>query len=283
MTATAWVAPATVLAVAAGFAAGADAQSAPPAEPRPSPISPAPGSGYGRRHAWSRAGHRSTHSSSGSDSTAEAGIPRRWQARQQAAREATAKGQPIGINWVNCLPDGMPGMMQGPSRWRFSKARARSPLSRSRLLKSAASFSKRAEADRRGGPDLLRAFGGPMGRRHPRRPHHRYQGERAVSKRAALRADADSRRFRWRAERCTDEITIEDPVTLESPGRSRSPIAGCPTTRCSSTSAKTTASTSTKRACSDAARHPCAGALSIGGGCHAARRRVPDPLARSRW
>ncbi len=37
-----------------------------------------------------------------------------WQARQQAAREATAKGQPVGINWVNCLPDGMPGMMQGP-------------------------------------------------------------------------------------------------------------------------------------------------------------------------
>lgn len=39
---------------------------------------------------------------------------KQWQARQQAAREATAKGEPIGINWVNCLPDGMPGMMQGP-------------------------------------------------------------------------------------------------------------------------------------------------------------------------
>jgi hypothetical protein len=37
-----------------------------------------------------------------------------WQARQQAAREATAKGEPFGINWVNCLPDGMPGMMSGP-------------------------------------------------------------------------------------------------------------------------------------------------------------------------
>jgi hypothetical protein len=37
-----------------------------------------------------------------------------WQARQQAAREATSKGQPLGINWVNCLPDGMPGMMAGP-------------------------------------------------------------------------------------------------------------------------------------------------------------------------
>ena len=37
-----------------------------------------------------------------------------WQAAQQRAREATAKGQPVGINWVHCLPDGMPGMMQGP-------------------------------------------------------------------------------------------------------------------------------------------------------------------------
>ena len=39
---------------------------------------------------------------------------KQWQAKQDAAREAAAKGQPIGINWVNCLPDGMPGMMQGP-------------------------------------------------------------------------------------------------------------------------------------------------------------------------
>jgi hypothetical protein len=37
-----------------------------------------------------------------------------WQTRQRAAREATANGQPLGINWVNCLPDGMPGMMSGP-------------------------------------------------------------------------------------------------------------------------------------------------------------------------
>jgi hypothetical protein len=37
-----------------------------------------------------------------------------WQERQRQARDATAKGQPLGINWVNCLPDGMPGMMAGP-------------------------------------------------------------------------------------------------------------------------------------------------------------------------
>jgi hypothetical protein len=37
-----------------------------------------------------------------------------WQAKQQASREASAKGQPIAERVVACLPDGMPGMMAGP-------------------------------------------------------------------------------------------------------------------------------------------------------------------------
>ena len=37
-----------------------------------------------------------------------------WQAKQQAVREANAKGQPIAERVVMCLPDGMPGMMAGP-------------------------------------------------------------------------------------------------------------------------------------------------------------------------
>src|SRR3989454_2209839 len=37
-----------------------------------------------------------------------------WQAKQQAVREANAKGQPIAERVVACLPDGMPGMMGGP-------------------------------------------------------------------------------------------------------------------------------------------------------------------------
>jgi hypothetical protein len=37
-----------------------------------------------------------------------------WQARQQAVREANAKGQPIAERVVMCLPEGMPGMMAGP-------------------------------------------------------------------------------------------------------------------------------------------------------------------------
>src|SRR5688572_20561140 len=37
-----------------------------------------------------------------------------WQARQQAARDASAKGAPIAERVVHCLPDGMPGMMAGP-------------------------------------------------------------------------------------------------------------------------------------------------------------------------
>ena len=34
-----------------------------------------------------------------------------WQAKQQAAREADAKGKPLATNATLCLPEGMPGMM----------------------------------------------------------------------------------------------------------------------------------------------------------------------------
>jgi hypothetical protein len=37
-----------------------------------------------------------------------------WQAKQQAAREADAKGEPLAASVVQCLPEGMPGMMNGP-------------------------------------------------------------------------------------------------------------------------------------------------------------------------
>ena len=37
-----------------------------------------------------------------------------WQAKQQAVREAEAKGEPLGSNVTYCIPDGMPGMMNGP-------------------------------------------------------------------------------------------------------------------------------------------------------------------------
>jgi hypothetical protein len=37
-----------------------------------------------------------------------------WQAKQQAIREAEANGEPLGSNVTYCIPDGMPGMMNGP-------------------------------------------------------------------------------------------------------------------------------------------------------------------------
>lgn len=37
-----------------------------------------------------------------------------WQAKQQASREADAKGEPLASNVTYCIPDGMPGMMAGP-------------------------------------------------------------------------------------------------------------------------------------------------------------------------
>ena len=42
-----------------------------------------------------------------------------WQAKMQALREASAKGQPIAERVVMCLPDGMPGMMGGPFPFEF--------------------------------------------------------------------------------------------------------------------------------------------------------------------
>ena len=42
-----------------------------------------------------------------------------WQAKMQALREASAKGQPIAERVVMCLPDGMPGMMAGPFPFEF--------------------------------------------------------------------------------------------------------------------------------------------------------------------
>src|SRR6185369_17887941 len=46
-----------------------------------------------------------------------------WQARQQAVREANAKGQPIAERVVACLPDGMPGMMAGPFPLEFLQSK----------------------------------------------------------------------------------------------------------------------------------------------------------------
>jgi hypothetical protein len=72
---------------------------------------------------WERIGPGTLGRGQGTDPRTPPPVPRpplkpeyvkEWQAKQLAAREATANGQPIGINWVNCLPDGMPGMMQGP-------------------------------------------------------------------------------------------------------------------------------------------------------------------------
>ena len=110
----AWVAAATVLAGAAGFVTSADAQSA--AGRGASVVPDITG-------AWERVGPGALAGGQGTDVRTPPPVPApplkmaylgEWRARQQAAREATAKGQPIGINWVNCLPDGMPGMMQGP-------------------------------------------------------------------------------------------------------------------------------------------------------------------------
>ena len=112
-----------VLACAVGLVAGVDAQGTPNAAPATLPDFTG---------SWERVGPGAQGGGQGTDPRTPPPVPqpplkaeflKPWQARQQAAREATAKGQPVGINWVNCLPDGMPGMMVGPFPFEFLQTR----------------------------------------------------------------------------------------------------------------------------------------------------------------
>ena len=61
-----------------------------------------------------RAKTGSERSTAGAGAAAQAWYLKEWQAKLQAAREADAKGEPLAATVVQCLPEGMPGMMNGP-------------------------------------------------------------------------------------------------------------------------------------------------------------------------
>ena len=142
-----------------------------------------------------------------------------WQAAQQRAREATAKGQPVGINWVNCLPDGMPGMMQGPFPFEILQTKGQVTI-----IQESFTQVRRILLDRPGKtPDEVDPtfFGYSTGRwdagtlivetvgikenvRYQNAPH---SGEMRIRERIRL-VEPDLLR---------DDITVEDPVTLEKP------------------------------------------------------------------
>ena len=142
-----------------------------------------------------------------------------WQARQQAAREATAKGQPVGINWVHCLPDGMPGMMQGPFPIEILQTRGQVTI-----IQESFTQVRRILLDRQ-----QKAFdqvdptfyGNSVGR---------WEGDTLVVDTIGIKENvqyqnvphSDQMRIRERfrlvaPDLLWDEITIDDPVTLEKP------------------------------------------------------------------
>ena len=142
-----------------------------------------------------------------------------WQARQQAAREATAKGQPVGINWVNCLPDGMPGMMAGPFPMEVLQSRGQVTV-----IQESFTQVRRILLDRQQkaldevDPSF---YGHSVGR---------WDGDTLVVDTIGIKEDvryqnvphSDQMRIRERIRLAQpdvlwDEITVEDPVTLEKP------------------------------------------------------------------
>ena len=144
---------------------------------------------------------------------------KQWQARQQAAREATAKGQPIGINWVNCLPDGMPGMMQGPFPMEILQSKGQVTI-----IQESFTQVRRILLDRPQKPleEVDPTFYG--------RSVGRWEGDTLVVDTIGIKEEvqyqnvphSSQMRIRERIRLVEpnvlwDEITIEDPVTLEKP------------------------------------------------------------------
>jgi len=144
---------------------------------------------------------------------------KQWQARVQAAREAEAQGQPIATGWVNCLPDGMPGMMSGPFPLEFLQTKGQLTI-----IQESFTQIRRILLDRpqKALEDLDPTFyGNSVGH---------WEGDALVAETIGIKEyvryqnvphSAQMRireRFRLVApDILWDEITIEDSATLEKP------------------------------------------------------------------
>ena len=177
---------------------------------------------------WERTGGGTLGRGQGTDPRTPPPVPtpplkpeyvKQWQARQQAAREATAKGQPIGINWVNCLPDGMPGMMQGPFPMEILQSKGQVTIIQESFTQVRRILLDRAQK--------------PMDEVDPTFYGHsvgRWEGDTLVVHTIGIKENVQYQnvphsaqmqireRFRLLApDTLHNEITIEDPVTLEKP------------------------------------------------------------------
>ena len=144
---------------------------------------------------------------------------RAWQAKVQAAREASAKGQPIAERVVACLPDGMPGMMAGPFPMEILQSKGQVTI-----IQEAYTQVRRVLLDRpqkavddvepgfyghsaghwEGGVLVVDTIGVKEGVDYLSVPHTK---DRRIKERFSLGSDGLLR----------DDITIEDPAVLERP------------------------------------------------------------------
>jgi hypothetical protein len=144
---------------------------------------------------------------------------KQWQDRVQAARAADAKGTPIATGYVNCLPDGMPSMMGAMFPIEFLQSRGQVTI-----IEEAFTQVRRILLDRpqKSFDEVEPGFyGHSVGRwegdtlvvdtigikediRYQNTPH---SAQMRIKERIRLVAP----NILW------DEITIEDPVTLEKP------------------------------------------------------------------
>jgi len=142
-----------------------------------------------------------------------------WQAQAQAAREASAKGQPIAERVVMCLPEGMPGMMGGPFPMEILQSKGQVTI-----IQEAYTQVRRILLDRQqkpiddvepgfygysighwdGGTLIVDTIGIREDVRYQNVPHSK---DMHIKERISLGGNGLLR----------DEITIEDPVVFEKP------------------------------------------------------------------
>jgi hypothetical protein len=142
-----------------------------------------------------------------------------WQAQAQAAREASAKGQPIAERVVLCLPEGMPGMMGGPFPMEILQSKGQVTI-----IQEAYTQVRRILLDRQqkpvddvepgfygysighwdGGTLMVDTIGIREDVRYQNVPHSK---DMHIKERISLGSNGILR----------DEITIEDPTVLEKP------------------------------------------------------------------
>jgi hypothetical protein len=142
-----------------------------------------------------------------------------WRGRVQAARDADAKGQPLATNYTDCLPDGMPSMMGAMFPMEILQSRGQVTI-----IEEAFTQVRRILLNRpqKALDDVEPAFYGySVGR---------WEGDTLLVDTIGIKETvrfqnaphSKDMRIRERIHLVSpdvlwDEITIEDPVTLEKP------------------------------------------------------------------